>query len=247
MKFYFGTSNPYKVRELASIIRPLEVELNITHSIEPKETAKTFEGNAEIKAKEYSNYICKKDVRDLLKRRKGLTEKEAKNFLILNETLTISEDSGIVIPSLGGLPGPCSARFSDFSKIDIKRGDVSNYKKSNLSREEIDKKNNERVLKLMNGMNKLNRSAKFAVSLKVADINRKIVFSSERETHGWIAEEIKGKNGFGYDPIFISESSFGKTWAEIDPMRKNLISHRRKVLQDFTMWLIAQLKRRENL
>lgn len=242
MKFYIGTTNPYKMRELASILRPLEIELNVTSPIEPEETANTFDGNAEIKAKEYAKHVGNKLVKKLLKERQGVSEDKARSFLLLDQTLTISEDSGIVIHALEGLPGPWSARFSDFSKIDIKKSIVSDYKASGLSREEIDLENNKKVLELMKNIKQPRRSAKFVVSLKVAEINGNIVFSSKGEAHGWIANELRGKNGFGYDPIFISDTSFGKTWAEIDLMRKNLISHRRKALQDFTMWLAIQLK-----
>lgn len=245
MKFYIGTTNPYKIRELASILRPLEIELNVTDAIDPEETADTFDGNAELKAKEYAKYVGNKLVKELKKERKGISEKEARSYLLLDQTLTISEDSGIVIPALGNLPGPWSARFSDFSKVDTKKGKLSGYKNSSLTRDEIDLKNNERIIELMNGIEQPKRSAKFVVSLKVADINGNVVFTSKGEAHGWIAEKLIGKNGFGYDPIFISDTSFGKTWAEIDSMRKNLISHRRKALQDFTMWLATQLKKGE--
>jgi non-canonical purine NTP pyrophosphatase (RdgB/HAM1 family) len=245
MKFYIGTTNPYKIRELASILRPLEIELNVTDAIDPEETADTFDGNAEIKAKEYAKYVGNKLVNELKKEIKEISEKEARSYLLLDQTLTISEDSGIVIPTLGNLPGPWSARFSDFSKFDIKIGKVSGYKNSGLSRDEIDLKNNKKIIELMKEIEQPKRSAKFVVSLKVADINGNVVFTSKGEAYGWIAKRLIGKNGFGYDPIFISDNSFGKTWAEIDSMRKNLISHRRKALQDFTMWLATQLKRGE--
>ena len=47
---------------------------------------------------------------------------------------------------------------------------------------------------------------------------------------GYIAHEMAGENGFGYDPIFYL-SEFGKTSAEISPEAKNLISHRGKALR----------------
>lgn len=243
MRFYIGTTNPYKVRELASILRPLDIELTVTDAIDPKETANTFDDNAAIKARGYAKHVGNELVKGLLKERKDISEKDARSFLLLDQALTISEDSGLVIPALGNLPGPWSARFSDFSTINTSKGLLSGYKKSKLSRDEIDLKNNERVLELMKGIEQPRRAAKFIVSLKVADINGNIVFSSTGEAHGWITEKPLGKNGFGYDPLFVSDTSFGKTWAEIDSMRKNLISHRRKALQDFTMWLGTQLKR----
>ncbi|MDD3101684.1 MAG: non-canonical purine NTP pyrophosphatase [Patescibacteria group bacterium] len=245
MKFYIGTSNPYKVRELASILRPLEIDLDVTDSIEPEEMANTFDGNAEIKAREYARHVCKTLVENL-KKKKKISDRRAKDFLLLSDVLTISEDSGLIIPILGGLPGPWSARFSDFSDVNISEGILSGYKASGILRNEIDLLNNKKVLELMKNIKQPYRSAKFVVSLKVADLNGDIIFSSYGEAHGWITDQSIGKNGFGYDPIFISDTSFGKTWAEIDSMRKNLISHRRKALQDFTMWLATQIKKITN-
>lgn len=247
MKFYIGTSNPYKVRELASILCPLEIDLEVIDFTDPpEEVFSVFDKNAEVKAKRYAEHVCKILVEDLKKKR-NISDKRAKDFLWLSDVLTISEDSGLIIPSLGGLPGPWSARFSEFSTVDVYKGVVLGYKRSGKSREEIDLMNNRKVLELMKNIKQPYRAAKFVISLKVADINGDIVFSSWGESHGWIADRLVGKNGFGYDPIFISDNSFGKTWAEIDVMRKNLISHRRKALQDFTMWLATRIKKRDDV
>lgn len=242
MKFYLGTTNPYKVRELASILRPLGIPLEVTEPVDPEETGDTFEANARIKSTEYAKHVGRGLLVEIMKEHAGISEQEARTHLILDEVWTISEDSGLVIPALGGLPGPWSARFSDYGDIDAKKGTVSGYVESTRSRDATDLENNKRVLQLLEGIEQPRRAAMFVVSLMVSDVDGTVVFQATSRANGWIAGELRGDGGFGYDPIFVSDTSFGKTWAEIDPMRKNLISHRRKVLQEFTMWLAHQIK-----
>lgn len=237
MKFWFGTGNKYKVRELASILSPLGIGLESLPDLNPPETEDTFKGNAIEKVKEYGIYVRNKLIN------RGVCEKQ---LLHDSDNFIISEDSGISVFKFNNLPGPWSARFSDFQEVNLENGSLSLYSESNRTREEIDKANNQRVLDLLGSTPTVHRAAKMTVCLVVADLYGSVIFSDERSTHGWIATEPKGEHGFGYDPIFISDSSFGKTWAEIDPMRKNLISHRRVVLSHFTHWLSVQLKK-ENL
>ena len=53
---------------------------------------------------------------------------------------------------------------------------------------------------------------------------------------------MRGTNGFGYDPLFIGNDSFGKTYAELDTARKNLRSHRKKALDDLAFWIVNNIK-----
>src|SRR4029453_2071912 len=76
----------------------------------------------------------------------------------------------------------------------------------------------------------------------VATPEGEILFKGSGESHGWIAEEMRGDKGFGYDPIFVGATTYGKTYAEIDSMRKNLRSHRKDVLDRFQAWLGQDLK-----
>ncbi len=236
-KFYIGTTNPFKIREIASILRPLEIPLVVTDPIDPEETGVTFEENATIKAVAYATYV-----RDQLVNW-GLSQHNSRegveNFLRMSRTWTICEDSGIEIPVLGGLPGPYSARFDDCT---IRDGKVVSHEPSKRTREQIDRLNNLRILNMMQDVVQPYRVAVFTVSMMVADIDGQILFKTTNSVTGWIAEEMRGDQGFGYDPIFISDKSFGKTYAEIDSMRKNLISHRRKALQALTVWLATQIR-----
>ena len=131
----------------------------------------------------------------------------------------IADDSGLEIEFLNGEPGIYSARYA---------GEHSNSKKN------IDK-----VLLKMNGIE--NRKAKFQCAIALLthekDPTPKIFTGS---LNGNIIDELKGDNGFGYDPIFTVDSN--KTLAETSKEEKNKISHRAKALQK----LINYFKSLEN-
>lgn len=214
---YLGTTNPGKVREFAGILAPLGVDIQAV-ALDVPETDDTFEGNARQKAFAYAAHTG---------------------------GVTVSEDSGLVVPALCGLPGPWSARFSDcvIGVADRVFGGlkVQCVVDSGRSREEVDEANGKRVLQLLSDVQQPHRAAKFVVHLVVAR-GSEVLFESGGEAHGWIAEEARGANGFGYDPIFVGQDTFGKTYAEIDPVRKNLRSHRKRVLTEFGLWVAQALR-----
>ena len=104
----------------------------------------------------------------------------------LNKTIVV-EDSGLFIKGLNGFPGTCSAYV---------------HKRIGL----------EGILKLMDGMK--NRECVYKSAVAFCHPNQKpMVFSGEE--NGRISEIIKGKFGFGHDPIFIPEGS-SKTYGEME-------------------------------
>lgn len=208
MNIFIGTTNPGKVAEIATLLAPLGAHIEPV-ALDVPETEDTFEGNARLKAHAYARHT------------KGLT---------------ISEDSGLLVPALRLFPGPFSARFDDY---DVATGKVV---ESGRSREVIDVANNAKVLRLMADIKQPYRAAFFKVVLIVAE-GETILFEASAESHGWIADEPKGTNGFGYDPIFVGQDTFGKTYAELDPVRKNLRSHRKKALNELYAWLSQNLER----
>lgn len=214
MKFFIGTTNRYKLREIAAILNASDCELEVTDSLDPEETEIDFLGNALLKAKAYANHAG---------------------------GITISEDSGIVIPALNNLPGPWSARFSD-CEIDQQKMKIIKHMESKKTREEIDQKNCELTLKLMKNIQIPDRVASLVIVLVVAKPDGEILFQKSASSNGSIAFEMHGENGFGYDPIFIGNDTFGKTYAELDKQRKNLRSHRNRVLKSFKIWLGHYLK-----
>jgi XTP/dITP diphosphohydrolase len=112
-----------------------------------------------------------------------------------------SDDTGLEIDALGGKPGVYSSRYA---------GEEANAEK-----------NIEKVLNEMK--NAANRTACFrtVISLKMNDEE----YYFEGKVVGQIISEKRGNTGFGYDPIFIPDG-YNKTFAEMDLVQKNQISHR---------------------
>jgi len=132
----------------------------------------------------------------------------------------LSDDSGICVDALHGLPGVLSARYAC---------DHNNHQKS-------DSANNAKLLQAM--LNEPNRRAHYycvMVLVKYPQDPQPLI--AEGVWQGEILTEVRGNFGFGYDPIFLDVAS-GKTGAELDLEIKNRISHRGKALQQ----LLEKLK-----
>jgi XTP/dITP diphosphohydrolase len=120
--------------------------------------------------------------------------------------IVIADDSGLVVPALGGAPGVLSARYAGPGATDMDR---------------IHK-----LLSELRGKKGEERQARFVCVVAVAEAgNVRGLFSAAAE--GMILEEPRGKDGFGYDPVFFFPA-LGKTYAEISREEKNLYSHRGK-------------------
>jgi XTP/dITP diphosphohydrolase len=130
---------------------------------------------------------------------------------------TIADDSGLVIDALDGAPGVRSARFSGFDRLT-----TGGEKEPN--RKLLDHKNMIKVLELLEGVTTEKRTAKFVCCLCLAS-PEKILIETEGKLEGIIAEQEKGTNGFGYDPIFFVPG-LSKTVAQLTAEEKNAISHR---------------------
>ncbi len=122
----------------------------------------------------------------------------------------IADDSGLAVDALDGAPGVYSARYS---------GEHGN-----------DDKNNELLLENLKDLPLEKRTARFvsAVCCVFPD-GRKITVRGEVE--GKIAFDLKGGNGFGYDPLFLPDAYPGKTMAELTADEKDSISHRGNALR----------------
>jgi XTP/dITP diphosphohydrolase len=125
----------------------------------------------------------------------------------------LADDSGLCVPSLGGEPGVHSAYFAG------REGD----------RETRDARNNEKLLKTLEGKDRKAHYYCVMVVVRGADDPQPIV--AEGRWQGEIAMVPRGANGFGYDPLFYLPE-LRQTAAELDPVRKNAISHRGLALQN---------------
>lgn len=120
----------------------------------------------------------------------------------------LADDSGLSVKALDGAPGIHSARF----------GEKESKKK--LSPEE----KNRLLLQIME--NKADRAACF-VCCMVLYISPLRIYTVQETLEGYISDQPKGQNGFGYDPIFYVPD-YDKNLAELSPDIKNKISHRAK-------------------
>ena len=121
---------------------------------------------------------------------------------------TIADDSGLEIDFLNGAPGVYSARYAGENASDRERC--------------------EKVLEEMHGVARELRDARFVCSIYFI-YDGENEYSVNGEVHGYIGDEPVGKNGFGYDPIFMLDED--ESMATIDEDEKNKISHRAKAFE----------------
>jgi len=120
-------------------------------------------------------------------------------------TPAVADDTGLEVDALGGLPGVRSARFAGDSATD-----------------------EENLVKLLNELRKVpdsDRTARFRTVAMVVFPDGDAV-SADGVVEGVIAVQPSGSGGFGYDSVFVPNEGGGLTFAEMEPERKNIISHR---------------------
>jgi XTP/dITP diphosphohydrolase len=194
VKIYFASSNPGKLAEFCALAEsPAANDSSSTtalvemlprfDSLPPfEENAPTFGENALGKVLYYSQ---------------------------LSDGIVFVDDSGLVVPALGGAPGVHSARYAGPHAT---------------SEDRIAK-----LLRELAGTPRQERAAYFCCVIAVVKQNLPIAVISNR-ADGEILEAPRGKGGFGYDPIFYLPE-LDKTFAELTPQEKNLHSHRGKAFR----------------
>jgi len=141
---------------------------------------------------------------------------KAKGDFIFEKTLkpTLSDDSGLVVPALNGKPGVFSKRYSPSG---------------------LDPDNRKKLTEEIKNLSEKERIAKFVCILYFRIDNKSFFF--EGEASGLILTEERGKEGFGYDPIFYYIEK-GKTFAEMSFYEKIAFSHRGIALRKFKTFLL---------
>ncbi len=134
---------------------------------------------------------------------------------LVNERPLVVEDAGLFIPALKGFPGP----YSSFV-----------YKTIGC----------QGILKLMKDIDDRRAYFKSVVVYYDDDVGMKVF---EGTVWGRIATEIRGSQGFGFDPIFVPEGS-NKTFAEMGPEEKTKYSHRGRAFRALGYWIRNILERR---
>ena len=139
----------------------------------------------------------------------------------ISHCCVISDDSGLEVEALGGEPGLFSARYKGL---------------------ETEHERRLAVLKGLEGSD--NRKARGSDNRKARFVTCICFIDEAGEEHlfsgvwnGEIAFEEEGTNGFGYDPIFISEDGNGKTTASLPLSFKETYSHRAKAVRKLIFWL----------
>ncbi len=191
-----ASSNPGKLREYralaASAGASIELALLPNLGAFPKfeEAANTFAENAMGKALHYSRF---------------------------SEGPVMADDSGLVVPALGGAPGVRSARYAGPGASDADRI--------------------RKLLDAMRGKKGEERRARFVCVVALAERGEpRGVFSASAE--GELLDTPRGESGFGYDPIFFFPD-LTKTFAEITPEEKNQHSHRGKAFRKALDFLVS--------
>ena len=186
MKLFLASSNPGKLREYRELAGDAAVDLELPPAFRDiplfEENAPTFAENSAGKALHYSQFC---------------------------DDLILADDSGLVVPSLGGAPGVFSARYAGPDATDADR--------------------TRKLLREMEQMKANERRAHFVCVTSIARRSRAIAVVSG-SAEGVIATQPRGDGGFGYDPVFLIESR-GLTYAELPPAEKHSYSHRGKAFR----------------
>ncbi len=186
MRILVASTNPGKLREYQALAAGHAVEFDLLPDVSSlpafSEDAPTFAENAAGKALHYSRFAADP---------------------------VLADDSGLVVPALGGAPGVNSARYAGPQAQDA-----------------------DRVARLLADLRRskvTDRSARFVCVLALAQQGRLLaVFSDSVE--GVLLDAPRGAGGFGYDPIFLYPP-LAKTFAELPREQKNELSHRGKAFR----------------
>lgn len=195
-KLLLATTNPGKIQEYLELLADAPFTLttlnieNIYGDIE--ETGLTFKENALLKAR----YFMKES---------GL--------------ITIADDSGIEVDSLGGKPGVHSARYGGPGLNDKDRVNLLLSEVTNVAWEQ--------------------RTARFQCVIAIVWQSGAAI-TIKGSCEGYISYEPNGENGFGYDSIFFYPA-MNKTFGELDAPTKHHLSHRGKAARKTIQWFKENL------
>ena len=202
-----ATRNAHKVGEIRAFLGGASQFLMLNDFPDaPKvvEDAGTFAGNATKKAVEFARWLA-------------VTFPPTRHASPL---FVLADDSGLEVDALDGAPGVHSARFAA----------PDSAKSSNTS----DTDNNARLLQLLKNVPLEKRRARFHCVLALVAVDSQSAIRNPQlfdgACEGRIGFAPRGKNGFGYDPLFVPVG-FEQSFAELDEDVKNQLSHRTRALE----------------
>lgn len=177
-----ASHNPGKVAEIEALLAPYRVATVAAAALglpEPEETGASFEENAALKA-------------EAAAKAGGLP--------------ALADDSGLVVPALGGAPGIYSARWA---------GPAKDFRIA--------------MARVERELGHKDRRAHFVAVLALAWPDGETALF-RGEAHGRLVFPPRGGRGFGYDPIFVLDG-YEETFGEMDPELKHKISHRARAFE----------------
>ena len=198
-----GTGNLHKLEEIAAILKDFSMEAVGLDHLPPVEEVEETGSSFRENAKLKADYFSRVAA--------TLDPDQRPSWVI-------ADDSGLCVDALDGAPGVYSARFA---------GEDCSYAD-----------NNRKLLQALKGLPDEQRAARFVCTiccvpvLADPELEPPTLFFSEGSCPGWIASAESGTGGFGYDPIFVEETT-GKTFAELEATEKNRLSHRGRALDEF--------------
>lgn len=205
-----ATRNHKKKQEIREILGDLAIELHdlsqYPQAPEVVEDGLTFEANARKKASETA--------------------------LALQQWV-LGEDSGLVVPALGGQPGVFSARYAG------RQGDDAANNAKLLA--ELAKAAPQPLSPKGRGEIDARREAYYVCTAALADPSGTVQSVVEGRCHGVILTEFHGQGGFGYDPLFLIPE-WHQTFGELSPRVKHALSHRARALEQLRPVLTRLLK-----
>ena len=140
-------------------------------------------------------------------------ELKARYYAAQESGYVFAEDSGLEVTALGGAPGVYSARFA---------GETAS-----------DEANNALLLERLRGVE--DRSARYVCAIALVRAGE-LLKTVRGEVEGIILPSATGSGGFGYDPLFYYPP-FGCTFAEVDAVTKQTVSHRGRAVGELLRWL----------
>ncbi len=183
-RVWIATTNPHKVREVRGILAPLGFDVRQAEGLPPvEETGATFAENARLKARAAAARLGE---------------------------VALAEDSGLVVPALGGAPGVHSARYAGPGADDAA--------------------NNARLVEQLERLGLHDPPAAFVCHAVLARPDGTLVAEAEGRVEGVLRWPGRGTRGFGYDPLFFHPPSGGRL-AELDAAQKSAVSHRGQALR----------------
>lgn len=192
-----GTTNAGKLRELIPLLAPhgitcqsLETQ---SRAVNVEETGASFAENAALKA---------------------TLQAQALGEWVL------AEDSGLVVPALGGEPGIFSARFSGKNASDAA--------------------NNKKLLERLSDLHGQKRAAHYSCHAALSNPSGTIVSTASDICSGIIGHTLVGSGGFGYDPLFIV-AEYHQTFGELPAAVKSIISHRARAMRQILPAILYHL------